>query len=296
GMCRMTRGAAAAPALAVACLEADLRDALDLDARDFLANQAGDGLDILAVMRRGQREGASLAAGASRAADAMHVVVGMHGHVEVEDMRETDDVQTAGGDVARDEQRHVAALEALERLRSLGLRHVAMQGGDVEAVALQRAEEDLHIALAVAEDERVLHVFVADEAAEGFALLAVVNGGDTLDDGGCRGSRRRHADLLRIHQEGVGQPTDLRRHRRREEQSLPDLRDQRDDALNVWNEAHVEHAVGLVDDEDLDVVHQDLAALVEIDQAARGRDQHVDAAVELALLIGEGLAADEQRL
>src|SRR5215831_37663 len=87
GMCRMTRGAAAAPALAVACLEADLRDALDLDARDFLANQAGDGLDILAVMRRGQREGASLAAGASRAADAMHVVVGMHGHVEVEDMR-----------------------------------------------------------------------------------------------------------------------------------------------------------------------------------------------------------------
>src|SRR5215468_5468004 len=145
GVCRMTRCAAAAPALAVAGLETNLRDALDVDARDFLADQAGDGLDILAVMRRGQREGASLAPGAAGAADAMDVVVGMHGHVEIEDMRETDDVQTAGGHVARDEQRHVAALEALERLRALGLRHVAMQGGDVEAVALQRAEEDLHV-------------------------------------------------------------------------------------------------------------------------------------------------------
>src|SRR5690348_18068056 len=48
------------------------------------------------------------------------------------------------------------------------------------------------------------------------------------------------------------------------------------------NKAHVEHAVGLVDHQDADVRHQDLAALIEVEQAAGRGDQHVDAAVEAA--------------
>ena len=76
---------------------------------------------------------------------------------------------------------------------------------------------------------------------------------------------------------------------------LADPRQQSHDALDVGNEAHVEHPVGLVDDQHLDVGEQHLAALEEIDEPAGRRDQHVDAAVELPLLIGEALAADEQR-
>ena len=67
------------------------------------------------------------------------------------------------------------------------------------------------------------------------------------------------------------------------------------DALDVGNEAHVEHAVGLVDDEDLDAVEEELAALEMIEHAAGRRDQHVGAAVELLLLVVEGDAADEER-
>jgi hypothetical protein len=62
-------------------------------------------------------------------------------------------------------------------------------------------------------------------------------------------------------QELLGEALDLRRHGGREEQRLAGEGDQLADALDVRDEAHVEHAVGLVDDEDLDAGEQQLAAL-----------------------------------
>ena len=65
--------------------------------------------------------------------------------------------------------------------------------------------------------------------------------------------------------------------------------------LDLGDEAHVEHAVGFVDDEDFDARHQDAAALELVEQAAGRRDQHVDATVELLVLVVEAHAADDQR-
>ena len=97
---------------------------------------------------------------------------------------------------------------------------------------------------------------------------------------GGRGLRRRQRYRFGFDQEGIGQAADLGRHGGREEQGLADLRQQRDDALDIGNEAHIEHAVGFVDHQDLDVVQQDAAAIEQIHQAAGRGDQHVDAAVE----------------
>ena len=67
------------------------------------------------------------------------------------------------------------------------------------------------------------------------------------------------------------------------------------DALDVGDEAHVEHAVGFVDHQQLDAGHQQPAALVMVEQAAGRRDQHVDAAHQLGVLVVERDAADDQR-
>ena len=66
-------------------------------------------------------------------------------------------------------------------------------------------------------------------------------------------------------------------------------------SLDVRDEAHVEHAVGFVDDELLDAVEQELAALEVIEQAAGRGDENVDAAGELRVLFVERHAADHQR-
>ena len=96
-------------------------------------------------------------------------------------------------------------------------------------------------------------------------------------------------------QEAVDELRDLRRHRRREEQRLPGERQELHDPLDVGNEAHVEHAVGLVDDEDLDAGQKQAPALEVIEQAAGRGDQHVGAARDDLVLLVEGDAADQER-
>ena len=107
------------------------------------------------------------------------------------------------------------------------------------------------------------------------------------------GGGLRHFDPHRIVQELLGDAPDLRRHGGGEEQRLARERHQLADALDVGDEAHVEHAVGFVDDEKLDAGEQQPAALGMIEQAARRRDQHVDAARQLGVLVVERNAADD---
>ena len=116
-----------------------------------------------------------------------------------------------------------------------------------------------------------------------------------LGDGGDRGRRPRHLDPHRIVQELLGDALDFRRHGRGEEQRLARERHQLADALDVGDEAHVEHAVGFVDDQELDAGEQQPPALEMIEQAAGRRDQHVDAARQLGVLVVERDAADDQR-
>ena len=105
----------------------------------------------------------------------------------------------------------------------------------------------------------------------------------------------RDFDLHRIVQELLGDALDFRRHGRGEEQGLARERHELADALDVGDEAHVEHAVGFVDDQQLDAGQQQPAALEMVEQAARRCDQHVDAARQLGVLVVERDAADEER-
>src|SRR5262245_5513389 len=190
--------AAIPSATAASLLEGKLLHALDLDPRNVAADQLDDGYDELAVIGRAQGEGATLAAGAAGAADAMDIVLGVYRHIEIEHMAHADDVEAAGRDVAGDQQRDLALLEFLQRLGALRLRHVAMDRGGVETMAMQRLVEDVHVALAVAEDNGVLHLLGADQSAQRLALLHLVDHSQTLGDQGRRRSRRRHGDLFRI--------------------------------------------------------------------------------------------------
>ena len=76
---------------------------------------------------------------------------------------------------------------------------------------------------------------------------------------------RRPASCMKA----LGELADLVRERRREQQVLPLRRQQREDLADVVDEAHVEHAVGLVEHEDLDLAQVDGLLLHVVEQAAR---------------------------
>ncbi len=96
-------------------------------------------------------------------------------------------------------------------------------------------------------------------------------------------------------QEGFGDAADFGRHRRGEEQRLPRERHQLANPFDVGNEAHVQHAVGFVDDQQFNAGEQQSAALGMVEQPAGGCDQDVDAAGLFGVLIAERNAADQQR-
>ena len=68
--------------------------------------------------------------------------------------------------------------------------------------------------------------------------------------------------------------------RRGEQQRLAVLGRVVEDLLHDGQEAHVGHAVGFVDDDDLHLVEHDLAALDEVAEPAGAGDEHVDAPAE----------------
>src|SRR5690606_16854784 len=80
-----------------------------------------------------------------------------------------------------------------------------------------------------------------------------------------------------------------------EEQGLTGEWDQFADAFDIGDEAHVEHAICLVDDEDFDAGQQQLAAFEMVQQATGRRDQNVSAALQLLFLLVERHAANQKR-
>ena len=54
--------------------------------------------------------------------------------------------------------------------------------------------------------------------------------------------------------------------------------------LDLGHESHVGHAVGLVEDQDLEVGHRQLAPVAQVDQAARGGDDDLDPLPQLGHL------------
>jgi hypothetical protein len=86
---------------------------------------------------------------------------------------------------------------------------------------------------------------------------------------------------------------DRRRQRGREEQRLPLGGEVLQDAADVGQEAHVEHAVRLVEDQHLETLEAGVGEAEVVQQPAGGRDQDVDAPAERVLLRAHADAAED---
>ena len=228
----------------------------------------------------------------------MDIVFILGRRTEVEHLADIRNVETARRNIRRHQQFQRTVAEALQRLGAHGLGQVAVDRRGVMAMLGQRGGHHIDFDLAVAEHDAVLHVAGFDHAAQRRAAgLAIVRGqmNHMLCDRLRRIGRTRHFDLLGIFLERLRKALDVGREGCGEQQRLAAGRQLGADLLDVRDEAHVEHPVGLVDDQRLDAHQQHLAAVELVHQAARRRDQHVDAALQQRFLVLEADAADQQR-
>ena len=108
--------------------------------------------------------------------------------------------------------------------------------------------------------------------------------------------RRGHLVEHRVGQVAADQPVDGAVERGREQQGLVLALEAAQHPLDLGHEPHVGHAVGLVEHQGLDVGHRQLAPVAEVDEPARGGDDHVDAPAELldlALDVGTAVDGDD---
>ena len=245
---------------------------------DALVGQALDALELAALAAVAERDGDARGAGARGAADTMDIAFGIGRQLEIDDVGHALHVDAARGEIGRDEDAGLAAAEIVERLLTGVLRLVAVDRLGAHAAVFERLGDAVGAALGAREDDDALESRVRQQMAEQRPLGASVHEVDALVDLLDRAALRRDFDLLGILQDFRGELGDVARHGRREQQGLPVLGDRGRNAADVADEAHVEHAIGFVADEEADRSELHVAALDEGEQTAGRGDEDVDAA------------------
>ncbi len=245
---------------------------------------------------RDQRDGKAFGAGAAGAADAVHVVLGDHRQVEVDHERQLVDVDSACGDVGRNKNGNFPVLEIGERARARVLALVAVDRCGAQAVLVEEFDQLVGAVLGAAEHQRLAAAVAAEQFEQQVALLRRVDRMHAMRDRRDDAVARGNLHFGRIAHELARERLDLIGERGREQQRLAILLRQRvEDALHLRQEAHVEHAVGLVENEDLDARDVGRAPFEMIDQAARRGDDDVDAAAQRVDLRLHADAAEDRR-
>ena len=204
------------------------------------------------------------------------------------------DVQPARSNVRGDQDVDRAVLELFQLGQPRALFHVAMDLAAVKPALAQRLVQIAYRRLAVAEDDRGLHASI-EHGEQRVALSPRCDAHLALLDRRIGAAGARNLDRLGVVQELVRQLLDRRRHGRGKQQSLALCRQPGADRLDIGDESHVEHPVGLVDHQQVAAGEQDVTAIVQVHQAARRRDQHIDALFQRLDLIPHRHAADQQR-
>ena len=205
---------------------------------------------------------------APRAPDPVHICLGDIGQIIVEHMGKAADVNAAGGNVRGHQHADTAVLEAAQRVLPGVLAFVAVDGHSSDARAGKLPHNAVRPMLGAGEHQRAGHLRVLQQLCQQVALVALVHKINALLNALHRRGGRRDHHLFRTVEQAVGQLLDLPRHGGREQQRLLLPRQTGKHPLHIMYKAHVQHAVGFVQYEYLNIFQVDIALSDEIVQAA----------------------------
>ena len=244
-------------------------------ARNVLLGQPLDGLDELALIGGHQGDGVTSGASTAGTADTVHVIFRHVRQLEVDHLGQFVDVQATGGDVGRHQHLDAAILETGKGAGTGTLALVAVDGGGADAVLVEGLGNAVGHVLGTGEHQHLLPVVAGDQVTQQGNLVGLVAGVYQLLDALGGAVARGHFDHRRVVQQTGGQLANFVGEGGGEEQVLALLRQQGQDAADVADKAHVEHAIRFVQYQDLHFVELDGVLVVEIHQAARAGHQHV---------------------
>jgi hypothetical protein len=248
---------------------------------------------LIGLVGEDEADPGAAASGSAGAADAVHVGVAVSGRIEVDDVCDVVDVDPPGGDVGCDQREHFAGLEAGQGPFALALALVAMHGYRLDLAGAQALDEAVGTALGPHEHQRAAVLAAAqlvDQVVELGALRVDME--EAVLDVGFPALALRLGVAPGVARIGGGDLAGGPLQRRREEEGLALAGGLGDDSAHGRFEAHVEHAVGLVEDEDTDTAQRDDAAGDQVLEPPGGGDEDVGAPRRLALRSEADAAVD----
>lgn len=271
---RLGLGCAFTPALGASCslgveILKILRHLLDLSVVVIL-----DLSDELGVVGGHEVDSDTLSTETTGSTDSMNVVLLLEGQLVVDNETNLLHINTSGEEIGGNEHTGGSSSELLHDGVSLDLVHLTVHGGDGELVfshLLLELEDSL---LGVAIDERLVNFQTSVQVEKNLDLpLLLVDSDVVLRDTLKSKMLLLDEDLLGVAHEMLRQGQDLVGHGSREKGNLDVSGQELEDVLNLLLETAREHLIGLVHDEDTEVVRlEDVSLHHIVDTAGRTND------------------------
>ena len=261
---------------------------------NFCADEAFDGADVVDFFGGENGDGVADLEGAAGAADAVDVVFGMLGDIIIDHVRNAGDVEASGGDIGGDEDFILATFEAGEGVFAFALGAIGVEDGDGMLEIFELVGHAVGHHFGARKDDRAIELGVFEESDEELKFLIFGDGVKGVGDRLGGGAALADFHLFGIGEEPFGHGLEFRRKGGGEEESLAGFGESIDDAADLGEEAHIEHAIDFIEDEVLDIVEFGGAVFDEIKEAAWGGDEDIDALLEeLALFAVADAPVDE---
>ena len=245
--------------------------------------------------RRDEQQRISGPPGAPGTADAVHIGLGIVRDVVVEHMRDAFHIKAPGGNVGGHQDVDTTVLERGDRTFALNLGDVAVDGGCGKPSGTQLFSHFLGGLLGPHEHDHCLELLDLKHPGQRVHLARPGDLDVALSDvlgGGCLGLDLDFDGVVEVLR---GDLSDRRGHGCREQRNLFVLRGVSEDPLHVLGKTHLQHLVGLVKHQIVQMLKIQRAALEVIDDTARRADDDVRAASQPGQLHRVGLAAVDRQ-
>src|SRR5690554_5525691 len=191
----------------------------------------------------------ALAASASRSPASVGEGLGVFGEIELDDARDRLDIEPARGDIRRDKDRDIAFAESVERLIPLALRHLAVERPRLKAELGEAARYRRGACARARKDQRALTRIHQEDVDERVGLIACADDDGAMLDILVGGAEARTFKMDGIALEFIREAKDLTGKSRRDEVRAAIGIRGRDDRVELFAEAHIEHLIRLIEGE-----------------------------------------------
>jgi len=268
---------------------------VDHSAAQLLFGVALDAAQHRHIVGLDQADGDAALASTTGTANPVHIDIGGTRQVDVDDMADIRQVDTPGGDVGGYQHVNFFIAEAANGLDPLLLLHLAADPGTVDATGLQLCRQLGQTLPGLDEQYAAFDLFTAQQMAEqGEFMLRRVRQIHQLLDLAPFTARRFSSQFCRFGEHFVGkfdQPGAFQRGG--EQHGLFTPARFTDDTINFTDEAHIQHAVGFIDDQDFDGAAIEAFGFDVFHQASGGGDYDVGGLGQRRQLLVVTDAADD---